>query len=76
MIRTDAPIAFPARPAAPSAAALLARLSCWRKIRAERRALARLDARLLRDVGLDRGAAAAEAARPFWSEPANRGAWS
>jgi Uncharacterized conserved small protein len=75
MIRIDAPTAFAGLPAAPSAAALLARLSFWRKVRAERRALSRLDARLLRDVGLDRDAADAEAARPFWSEPANRAVW-
>lgn len=31
-----------------------------------RRALAALDDRLLRDVGLTRGAARAEAGRPFW----------
>jgi uncharacterized protein YjiS (DUF1127 family) len=32
----------------------------------ERHALARLDARLLRDIGLNRAAAAKEAAKPFW----------
>lgn len=34
--------------------------------RRQRQALARLDARLLRDIGLDAGQARAEAAKPFW----------
>ncbi|MGM0585529.1 MAG: DUF1127 domain-containing protein [Pseudomonadota bacterium] len=36
----------------------------------QRRALARLDAARLEDIGLDPEAAAAEAARPFWDPPA------
>jgi len=43
----------------------LALLSLWRS----RRALARLDARALSDIGLSRADAAAEAARPVWDVP-------
>lgn len=32
----------------------------------QRRALARLDARLLADIGMDPAEAAAEASKPFW----------
>lgn len=54
----------------------LARLavSAWRWIEAcrararQRRALARLDDRLLADIGVSRREAAMEAARPFWTE--------
>lgn len=35
----------------------------------QRRALARLDARLLKDVGITRAQAEAEAARPIWDAP-------
>ncbi|MEO0359677.1 MAG: DUF1127 domain-containing protein [Pseudomonadota bacterium] len=38
----------------------------WLQIRRERRALDTLDARMLRDIGLDREAAEAEARRPCW----------
>jgi uncharacterized protein YjiS (DUF1127 family) len=58
--------------AAPLFAGLLARLRLWRRLRAQRRSLARLDARLLRDIGLDEAAAAKEAARPFWDLPPGR----
>ena len=43
-------------------------LAVWR----ERRALARLTARELRDLGLDAEAARREAARPFWDLPRGR----
>jgi uncharacterized protein YjiS (DUF1127 family) len=48
------------------------RLLLWRALARERRALARLEARLLRDIGLDEAAVEAEAARPFWDAPAGR----
>ena len=38
----------------------------WMARRRDRQALARLDTHLLRDIGLDAGRAADEAARPFW----------
>ena len=41
-------------------------LSLWRARIRQRRALARLDDRLLRDVGLSRDQARREAAKPFW----------
>lgn len=41
-------------------------LACWIQRYRQRRALARLDERLLRDIGVTRAEAAAEAAKPFW----------
>ena len=38
----------------------------WIETRATRAALARLDTRLLRDIGLEQSAARAEIERPFW----------
>ncbi|MDP4033427.1 MAG: DUF1127 domain-containing protein [Pseudorhodobacter sp.] len=38
----------------------------WKERRHCRRALARLDARLLRDIGLSQAEAASEVAKPFW----------
>ena len=38
----------------------------WIEARATRAALARLDTRLLRDIGLDKFQARAEVERPFW----------
>ncbi|GGL74720.1 DUF1127 domain-containing protein [Wenxinia marina] len=38
----------------------------WAQLWSSRRALARLDPHLLRDIGLDLGEAEVEAARPFW----------
>jgi uncharacterized protein YjiS (DUF1127 family) len=49
--------------------ALLARLSVWREVSRQRRALARLTPAQLRDIGLDREAAMAEASRLFWDAP-------
>lgn len=38
----------------------------WIRVAAERRRLARLDARRLADMGLDEDAVAREVSRPFW----------
>lgn len=52
-------------------------LAFWRVVmdrlalRQQRRALARLDDRLLDDIGIDHDAARAEAARPVWDAPAH-----
>ncbi|MCL4066846.1 DUF1127 domain-containing protein [Pseudomonas sp. GX19020] len=52
-----------------------ARSGFWRRIalayalRRHRRQLARLDSRLLLDIGLSHREAEAEAARPFWDAP-------
>ena len=51
---------------------LLSRIAAWMKVAGERRHLANLPERMLKDIGTDRGAAAAEAARPFWDLPAGR----
>lgn len=53
-------------------APLRARLRLAAAIHRERAALARLDARLLRDIGVDPIDAAREAARPPWDAPAER----
>jgi len=45
-----------------------AMLTKWVETRATRAALARLDAHLLQDIGLEKGTAQREAARPFWRE--------
>lgn len=47
------------------------RVPLWRylSLQRQRRALARLDPRLLRDIGLTEDAARAEAARRFWDAP-------
>lgn len=47
-------------------------LGQWVRVAQERRQLARLDERMLRDVGLDEASAAQEAARPFWDIPSRR----
>ncbi|MFN3614738.1 MAG: DUF1127 domain-containing protein [Rubrimonas sp.] len=44
-------------------------IAAWRAVSSQRRALSKLDARLLRDIGLDPVTAAAEAERPFWDLP-------
>lgn len=50
----------------PLAARVAATLATWSARRRQRRRLAELPERLLRDVGLDRTAAAGEARKPFW----------
>lgn len=45
---------------------LFARLAGWIALARERRQLAALDDARLKDLGLTRGEAAREAARPFW----------
>jgi uncharacterized protein YjiS (DUF1127 family) len=47
-------------------AALRTRLALWHDRARSRRVLAQLDARGLADIGIDRGQAAWEAAKPFW----------
>ena len=44
------------------------RLATWAERRRERRALLRLNDAMLKDVGLGRGDAFREAAKPFWRE--------
>ncbi|MEO1292440.1 MAG: DUF1127 domain-containing protein [Pseudomonadota bacterium] len=45
---------------------LVATLKRWRRVAAERQALARMNAHELADIGLSEEAARVEAARPFW----------
>lgn len=41
-------------------------LSLWYERSRQRRQLARMDDRLLRDIGLDRASAMEESSKPFW----------
>lgn len=61
----------PARPV--PVTGILARLGAWLKVAAERRRLEDMPEHLLRDIGIDRGIANAEAGRAFWDLPARRG---
>lgn len=47
-------------------------LGQWMRVARERRALAALGERELRDIGLEPDVAAREAARPFWELPQGR----
>lgn len=47
-------------------AAIVARTLAWRDRARQRRALLRLDDRLLRDIGLTRCDVQSEAGKPFW----------
>ncbi len=49
-----------------AAVRVLDTFALWRERRAERRALARLDDRLLADIGVGRHDVAREIAKPFW----------
>jgi len=57
--------------AAPRRPGLFARLRAFMLLARQRRRLAALDDRMLDDIGLDRDAALAEAARPIWDVPAH-----
>lgn len=64
------PMAVPAgggrRPGRGAFAAGLALLRLWHERARQRRALARLDDRLLRDIGITRAEANREINKPFW----------
>lgn len=60
-----------AHAARPTAMTVLSRLRLALAARAQRRALARFDARMLRDIGVTRAQAEAEASRPLWDVPVN-----
>ena len=48
---------------------IVATLREWHRRRAERRELASLDARIIRDIGLDPGTVYYEASQSFWRTP-------
>jgi uncharacterized protein YjiS (DUF1127 family) len=52
----------------PPLVALTALVRCWRARIRERRALAAMDERLLRDIGVNRLDAVRECAKPFWQD--------
>jgi uncharacterized protein YjiS (DUF1127 family) len=62
----DAELPHRRRRGEPSGFRPLALWRAWRRRRATRRELARIDAQLLRDAGLDPAEARAEARQPFW----------
>ena len=68
MIRATNTLHSNARPASVS---LFAKALFWHRVARERRALSKLDAHLLRDIGLSDWAAEAEAGRKFWDAPAH-----
>jgi uncharacterized protein YjiS (DUF1127 family) len=55
----------------PTSVSLWARVLIWHRILRERRALSKLEAHLLRDIGLSDNAAESEAERKFWDVPAH-----
>lgn len=59
------------RTAHASRAGFIARLRMALEARSQRRALARFDARMLRDIGVSRAQAEAEVNRPLWDVPSN-----
>jgi uncharacterized protein YjiS (DUF1127 family) len=65
MFSTAIPLFSPAWRATASALALL---RGWHRRARSRCDLAQLDARLLRDIGLDRARALHEARKPFWRD--------
>jgi uncharacterized protein YjiS (DUF1127 family) len=74
--RHESAAAIPRRPVvAPRASwslilgLIVATLREWRRRRVGRRELASLDARTLRDIGLDPGVVHYEASRSFWRSP-------
>jgi len=48
---------------------ILLKVETWLEISRQRRTLATLDDRLLKDIGISRASANAEANRPFWDVP-------
>jgi uncharacterized protein YjiS (DUF1127 family) len=46
--------------------AIFRAIAAWQALRRSRRSLGRLDAHMLRDIGLSQHQAADEAERPFW----------
>jgi len=69
MSTLTAPCSAALAPAPSKAPGLLRRLRTAVALTRQRRALAALDDAMLRDIGLTRGQALTEAARPFWDAP-------
>lgn len=61
-----------ARPRKAATGGVLGRVARWLAVSDERRRLARADDRMLKDIGVSRADAQAEAARPFWDLPNGR----
>ncbi len=60
------------RPALPGIGEVVAMVRTWARVRATRRMLAEMDARMLADIGASRGDAIIESQRPFWDCDAHR----
>ena len=56
---------------APTQMSVLARLRHFRAVWSQRQALKSLDSAVLRDIGVTRAQADAEAGRPIWDAPEN-----
>ncbi|MFN3970730.1 MAG: DUF1127 domain-containing protein [Gemmobacter sp.] len=65
---TPAALSRPMPPMALTLARVVQLVVAWRERRATRRALARLDPHMLRDIGLPPEAVAHETAKPFWRD--------
>lgn len=59
--------AITSRPVVQGLSSPLASLASWRARRRSRLALAKLDARLLHDIGVSKSQALREVEKPFWS---------
>jgi uncharacterized protein YjiS (DUF1127 family) len=55
-----------ARAVVPRRSGLVARIAVWMAVARQRRELLEMDERGLKDIGITRADALAEAARPFW----------
>jgi uncharacterized protein YjiS (DUF1127 family) len=60
---------LPRRPVLLLLVKLWQQLRRWRALACQRQALARLDERMLKDIGLSRSDALQEISRPFWDDP-------
>lgn len=65
----DFPASASPAPAPRGFRALVGRIRRWRQLARQRKELAGLDPRLLRDIGVAAEDAAIEARRPFWHDP-------
>lgn len=70
-LRLTAPVTTPLRRIVSALSHLPSRMTGLSALARSRRSLIHLDDHLLRDIGLERGEALAEAARPLWDAPSH-----